>query len=456
MTPTDLPQANTQGFPLLRTLLSTGNRESERKYEAALGRAILSSERLRVTIVIGLLCLFLATTILFFPLVPEIRGWSVQGRWGVTVIGSALLMALVLGYELLVYRSIGKYLRTQRQPPRGFRYVTAVVETSLPTLIIMLASQTVDPLHALTLPASMGYFACIALTTLSLRFEVCLFAGAVAALEYVTLALLTLASAAEESLEHHRLLAAHYMSYGVILLVTGFVAGQVATLIRGQFVMSLRSVEEHNRVLEVFGKYISPEVVDQLLTQKVELAGERRTVCILFLDIRDFTKFASTRPPEEVVQYLNTLFHPLIESVNGHQGMINKFLGDGFLAVFGAPHSTGRDIANAVAAALDILERVAALNAAGAVPPTRVGMGIHAGDAVVGTVGSTMRKEYTIIGGTVNLAARIEQLNKQFDSQLLVSEEVWRTIAADFPTGVALPPIEVKGEAAPVQVYRLA
>jgi adenylate cyclase len=150
------------------------------------------------------------------------------------------------------------------------------------------------------------------------------------------------------------------------------------------------------------------------------------------LDIRDFTRFSEERRPEEVIDYLNVLYSRFIEIVGRHNGIINKFLGDGFMAVFGAPVSDGRDVSNAVHAALEILDCVEEMNRKGEIAPTRIGMGLHAGSAVTGNVGSDERKEYTIIGDTVNLASRIEQLNKEYGSSLLVTDAVY-SVMKDLP-----------------------
>jgi adenylate cyclase len=193
-----------------------------------------------------------------------------------------------------------------------------------------------------------------------------------------------------------------------------------------------------------------------LLSQEVELGGEVRHVCVMFLDIEGFTTFSESRRPEEVVEYLNSLFAFMIDSVNHHHGIVNKFLGDGFMAVFGAPISDTRDRRNAVAASLEIIKKVEAMSASGEIAPTRIRIGLHAGEAVTGNVGSTARKEYTIIGDVVNLASRLEQLNKQFGSRVLVSETVADgldgTVEQLTPHGA----IQVKGREQPVQVYELA
>jgi adenylate cyclase len=206
----------------------------------------------------------------------------------------------------------------------------------------------------------------------------------------------------------------------------------------------------------MFGQYISAQVVDKLLAQKTEFEGETRHVAIMFFDVRNFTLFSSTRGPQEVVDFLNILFGELIPVVNRHNGMINKFLGDGFMAVFGAPLSDGRDAANAVAAGLEICETVDRMNMEGRLPATRIGIGLHCGEAVTGTVGSRERKEYTIIGDTVNLASRIEQLNKVFGSAFLVSESVYALAGASMAKAERMEAVEVKGKEEKIQTYRLA
>ena len=121
-----------------------------------------------------------------------------------------------------------------------------------------------------------------------------------------------------------------------------------------------------------------------------------------------------------------------------------------------APVSDGRDCNNAVAAAREILERVEEELAGGNVLPTRVRIGIHAGEAVTGSIGSHLRREYTVIGDVVNLASRIEQLNKRFGSQLLISETVWEAVCEEFHGATPMGRVPVKGRAAPIKIYKVA
>ena len=174
----------------------------------------------------------------------------------------------------------------------------------------------------------------------------------------------------------------------------------------------------------------------------------------MVLDIRNFTAFAEARAPDEVVRHLNTLWTFMVRIINEHHGIVNKFLGDGFLAVFGAPLSNGNDdCANAMAAARQIMLELDQLVAAGEVFPTQIGIALHAGLAIVGNVGSADRKEYTVIGDVVNVAFRIEALNKEFGSTLLISEPVRSHAGIE---AEPMPPMMLRGRREFVEVFRVA
>jgi len=156
------------------------------------------------------------------------------------------------------------------------------------------------------------------------------------------------------------------------------------------------------------------------------------------------------------VGYLNSLFEFMVDCVNRNQGIVNKFLGDGFMAVFGAPIPDEKNCHHALKASIEILNLLGRFNASRPDEPTRVGIGLHAGLAVTGTIGSAQRKEYTIVGDTVNVAKRIEELNKSFGSRLLVSEEVWNELATKPRVSRKVGRVRVKGREAPILLYQVA
>ena len=292
-----------------------------------------------------------------------------------------------------------------------------------------------------------------------LDFKLCVFTGFAATVEYIALAIYLISKTTVPVGEQFLLEPVYYIAKGAILLLTGVIAGIVTMQIKRWVGSALESIEDRDKIVGVFGQHVSPIVVNKLLsqkTQKKEATSEVRHVCMMFLDIRNFTHFSEKKDPADVVAYLNSLFEFMIEIINDNHGIVNKFLGDGFMAVFGAPFSDGQDSLHAVTAAYKIIERVEAESVAGRIPFTRVGIGLHAGLAVTGNVGSALRKEYTVIGDVVNLASRIEQLNKQFHSQLLISETVWQAIEQPDKQVTALGPVQVKGRDTPVEIYQLA
>jgi adenylate cyclase len=309
--------------------------------------------------------------------------------------------------------------------------VNALIEASLPTLVILYYMTVVSPAEALLLPPVFFYFVFILLSTLSLEFRLCLFTGLVAAVEYACLALVALGEAGEHPGEAAIASPPHHLAKAAILFVSGVAASFVARRLRLGFVNTLESLEERNRVVNLFGQHVSPAVVDDLLAGGAGAGCEVREVCVMFLDIRNFTAFSEKKTPEEVVTYLNSVFEFMIESVNAHRGIVNKFLGDGFMAVFGAPLHDPEYCRHAVEAGLEIVAHIDHLVAGGAIPPTRVGIALHAGGAVVGNVGSTMRKEYTVIGDVVNVASRLEAIAAP--NQVLVSEATRALIGDAFP-----------------------
>ena len=304
------------------------------------------------------------------------------------------------------------------------------------------------------MPTAFIYFVFILLSTLRLDFALSAFTGLVAASEYAAVALLWKSTRMATCIDPMLSSLPHHLAQGVHPLRRGHLAGFVARRLRKSFTRALESLEERSRILGVFGQHVSPEVVDHLVQSESQVAGELRDVCVMFLDIRDFTAFAEKRSAADVVAYLNTIFGEAVDAVVERHGIVNKFLGDGFMAVFGAPVVDDNPCAAAILAGLDLLERIDRLAREGLVPATRVGVGLHAGPAVVGNIGSPHRKEYTVIGDVVNVASRVEALNKRLGSQMLVTEEVWRAAGLDATRGVTpspRDPIQVRGRETPIK-----
>ena len=369
-----------------------------------------------------------------------------------------LLLIGFSGFEFVIWYFINQYQDKEKSAPKTLRFLVAFVEISLPTLLIFIISHVVS-IHALYLPPVFLYFIIIALSALSLNFTICIFTGVIAALEYILLAWYLINFTEMQgnfyNLPPISMFIVHLVK-SLMILTTGVITGVITNKLKKVFLKSFQSISEKKHILSMFGQHVSPAVMEKLLHQKNSTEGEVQNVCIMFLDIRNFTTFSESRTPQEVVAYLNSLFDFMIDIVNRNHGIINKFLGDGFMAAFGAPFSDGFDSRNAVNASKEILQKLKEEIEAGNILPTRVGIGLHTGNAVTGNIGSSQRKEYTIIGDVVNLASRIESLNKQFNSQFLISDTVKEALGDTSIETVSLGKVAVKGRAEPVEIFKLA
>jgi adenylate cyclase len=419
-------------------------------YAAELRREIMRSEMQRVRVLAIILSVLLAitvgTTSLFPDFVDRMFRGGIQSWIPLVGIGPFLL------YEIGVLFVLRWRARQDKDFPRFGRFVNAFIETSLPSGVIFVLSQHTDPHLVFGYWPPMLYFLFILLSTLRLDFWLSVWTGAVAAVQQTVLAL-WLMPIVLFSPEPQNALAYH-VTRSILLLASGVVAGIVAGSLRRQFDASVAAAAARDRVTNLFGQHVSPAVVDRLLAARVDPPSEMREVCVLFLDIRGFTAMTRVRPADETVALLNDFFATMIDIVDQHNGIINKFLGDGFLALFGAPLEDPQAATNAVAAGRAMLDAVDGWNRARPEKALRVGIGIHIGQAVTGTVGSPQRKEYTVIGDTVNLAARLEQLTKETGARLLVSSPVHAATGSVDATDLG--PLPIRGYDDKVRVWRVA
>lgn len=428
-----------------------------RSFENELTLEMLKSDKLRVTILIAAFALVLPAILILAVFAFEDFQRIFHGNFKSFLL--AVLVALIAGEIFLAgeWFALRRTINERRRAYPWLPYLGALVETCIPLTALLITAQYVGPAYALLTPAPFVYPLLIVLSTLRLDFKLSVFTGAIAAVQYWIVSLVYVGLAKAEGTTQPMLSSAPpHVLKGFLFLLTGVAAGVVTVQIKKRILSSFEMVEERNRISRTFGEYVSPIVMDKLLTLKPDLRSEKREVCVMFLDIRDFTRFAENRTPEEVVNYLESLFEFMIEIVNRHHGVINKFLGDGFMAVFGAPLSEGGDCSNGVAAAREILTRVEEEVSLGRVLPTTVGIGLHAGEAVTGSIGSSLRKEYTVIGDVVNLASRIEKLNKRFQSRLLVSENVWQSIGETLGDAIPMGNVRVQGREKGIGIYQLA
>ena len=411
-------------------------------FEGHLATEIVRSERVRMTVLAALFAALTAAFPLFALVFHE--EYSQTFSTAATVLWVTAITAGLVAYEILVRALHTRMAQRYGAPPALLRYWNAFVETSMPSLLILVVARDLDPSLVLQGPPVLLYGVFIVLSTLRLDARLSVFTGLVAGAEFAALSLGYGAASGITLLK------------ALVFALSGVAAGFVAGQIKRRIAKVFEAVAERERVVNAFGQQVSPVVVDELLRQGAQIATRRHFVCVMFMDIRGFTPLVERRSPEEIVALQNAVFTAAIDVVNRHHGVINQFLGDGFMATFGAPLSGGDDCRSAVAAARELIAEIGQLAESGRIPPLQIGIGLHAGDAVTGNVGSELRKQYSVTGNVVILASRIEQLNKRFGSQLLISREVLRHCGDQAQGAAPLGAVHVKGREQAVEIYRIA
>jgi adenylate cyclase len=213
---------------------------------------------------------------------------------------------------------------------------------------------------------------------------------------------------------------------------------------------------KEQKIRQIFQKYVPADVIDQFFSNPESmLVGDKRQLAVMFTDIRGFTTIAEKMPPEEIVESLNAYFGPMVDVVQAHGGIVDKYIGDAIMAFFGAPVKHDNDALQAVNCGFGMLEALAAFNARQTQrgrPSFSVGIGINFGEVTVGNIGSEKKMDYTVIGDMVNLASRLEGLTKVYRVPFLVSESVYRLVASRVHCRLA-DRVVVKGKTESTAVY---
>jgi adenylate cyclase len=217
--------------------------------------------------------------------------------------------------------------------------------------------------------------------------------------------------------------------------------------------------KEKRKVAKLFGRYVSRDVYAQLMANpdQAELGGRRREMTVLFSDIRGFTTVTERGNPEELVSQLNEYFSRMVEIVFRHKGTVDKFVGDMVMALFSAPLDDADHANHAVQAAVDMVKELGELNRgwmAKGMTQLDIGIGVNSGDMIAGNIGSSSIMSYTVIGDNVNLGARLESLNKDYKTRIIISEATRARLTVDFRTR-PLGDVVVKGKSKAVQIFEI-
>ena len=211
----------------------------------------------------------------------------------------------------------------------------------------------------------------------------------------------------------------------------------------------VEGLRERERIREAFGTYLDREIAEHILSEGYDEQGVEVEVTVLFTDVEDFTRYSADKTPAEVVSTLNRLFEVIVPILARHGGHVDKFEGDGLLAVFGAPEAFGDHAERAVRAACEI---AAAVNGDGEAGDLRVGIGVNTGRVVAGSIGGAGRLNFSVIGAAVNVAARVEAATRDVADSILITSETWKLLSSRFEAE-SRGKIELKGIDEPLTLY---
>ena len=236
-----------------------------------------------------------------------------------------------------------------------------------------------------------------------------------------------------------------------ILATSGDEIGELTN----SFISMGQGLEEREKMKDAFGKFVNKEIAEQVLKGEIQLGGERKIATVFFSDIRAFTAISEKLEPEEVVEFLNQYMTRMVNCVNDTSGVVDKYIGDAIMAIWGVPVSHGNDTENAINGTLMMRKELIDFNKGRGgekKPIIKIGCGLNTGPVLAGQIGSEDRMEYTVIGDTVNLASRIEALNKPFGTDILITQDTYDIVKDIFRTE-PMQKIKVKGKIEPQQIY---
>ncbi|MEQ9300393.1 MAG: adenylate/guanylate cyclase domain-containing protein [Cyclobacteriaceae bacterium] len=413
----------------------------EKEQQNTFGSESLVFEIKRIKLLFGLFGLITLLSImnLLFAEEQVLEYFSSKRNYAIVIFNSILFMVFLAGRYVWISKAPH---RLDRLPP-SYQYLSAITEISFPTFALAVLIYVEDKGSMIDSPAFIFYFLFLISSVFYLNPKVSVLSGLVAGLSYS--AIIVYAHTPEFNFPE---VAYHARSF--LLMLGGLIAGAVAQEIRLRIKLAIQNAAESERVESLFNQQVSTEIVEAL-KDKNQITKQLQ-VTIMFLDIRGFTSIVEHMSPEQINQFQNAVLGPLIEIINKHHGVVNQLLGDGFMASFGAPLERDDHSLLALRAAMAIF---AHLEQARHEQKVNVGIGMHSGTVVTGNIGTQQRQQYSISGTAVIVAARLEQLNKQYQSYCLVSRTFYQAAKSEITSHQKLGEISIKGIGEPVEVIQL-
>ncbi|PKQ60947.1 hypothetical protein BZG02_17530 [Labilibaculum filiforme] len=346
-------------------------------------------------------------------------------------------------FEVLVFIRMHWHIKNNRPLSKKVLIPNLLMEFALPAIILFNAVKYDNSLLVLEYDGLTFYFLLLMLSAMHLDFKISLAAGILACLGYFGVSywgiqFLKPVGDIEQMIEI-------YSMRSMGLLAAGIIAGVVAVEIRKRVNNLLKAKDTQIEMESLLGQQLSIDVARELILHPNDKVGQKIIGSIMFMDIRNFTSMADFQSPEETIAFQNAIFDPLIRIIEKNNGIIHQILGDGFMASFGVTTENPDHVRDAYLAGIQIVEVISHCRNVIDGKQTRVGIGLHCGEVITGNIGNEIRKQFSIAGKNVIIASRIEQLNKQFDSQFLVSKAVATQLNGNQNNLLDLGMVKVKG-----------
>ena len=380
----------------------------------------LKIERKRVGIILGLFIIGSLTLPVLHYLAPNLlRNFLNQDQYISSLVFWWLLFC---AFELFVFLRLTYSIKNNISVPKRILILNLLLEFGLPAIVLYHAIKYDYSLLILEYDGLLFYFLLLTLSAMHLDFKISIGAGFLAAIGYFSVAFWGIEYLQpDKDIEQ---LQEIYTMRSIGLFLAGIVAGVVASEIKKRVNNYLESVEDQKEIESLLGQQLSKDVANELILHRNDAVGHKVTGSIMFLDIRNFTLMADHQSPEETIEFQNAIFDPLIRIIEKNNGIIHQILGDGFMASFGIAVKNENHANDSYHAGIEIIEAINHLKMEENGDSTKVGIGLHCGEVVTGNIGNEIRKQFSIAGKNVIMASRIEQLNKKFKTQFLISKQI--------------------------------
>jgi len=411
-------------------------------------KAAITIELVRVKVLITFLAIGLLIMSTDFFIVQGGSSFFKHSYTKFVVIG---WLASFLIFEIISLAILSRFFIKKTDLPSYVKSVNIILEASFPGILLFLLVTLEQSPIFLDSPLIFIYFILLSLAALNLQLIHTVILGIIATLSYFFVTVWAIHYYdADNNILHFP--PALYIARSFFM----FMAFLGATLVAREFKKWLNlSLDWRNKTMEterLFGQQVSGPIAQSLLKDNDLIkAGE---VSIMFIDIRGYSRFAEQKTPAEIIRFQNNFFNPLITIINENNGIVNQILGDGLMATFGAPISDQLHAQEAYTCALGIFDAIEIQIKEKHIPPTKIGIGINSGEVVMGNIGNELRKQFSISGHTVNIAARVEQANKEFCSEFLISESTYTQIEKD-ENIKSIGHIKMKNISEKIQVFKV-